>query len=172
MQLSEEARKEELRAKKRAAHKRWRDANREHVRQYARAKADKRNADRRAAYARDEERRIAARKQARVWQEKNPGKRFEQRVRVYGITSAEYGALLEAQGGGCAICGRTESKDISRRSATGKRRLHIDHCHATGRVRGLLCSSCNLGIGKFGESIEALERAIMYLRKQADPRDR
>ena len=55
------------------------------------------------------------------------------RAKQLGITDAAYEALLEQQGGHCAIC-----------SATPKtRRLHVDHDHATGKVRGLLCHRCN-----------------------------
>jgi hypothetical protein len=59
----------------------------------------------------------------------------------YGITDETYGQMLERQKAHCAIC------------AKGcRRRLAVDHCHVTGRVRGLLCASCNLGIGKFSEA--------------------
>ncbi len=59
--------------------------------------------------------------------------------RTYGLTHKEYEAKLEAQGGGCAICG-------SAKRSTGKRNMMIDHNHATGSVRGILCHSCNAAI--------------------------
>ncbi len=74
----------------------------------------------------------------------------------YGITPETYATILAAQGGRCAIC-RTESSDGS------GRRFHIDHCHATGMIRGLLCSGCNTGIGQLGDSVELLRSAIEYL---------
>ncbi|MHA2351443.1 MAG: endonuclease VII domain-containing protein [Candidatus Thorarchaeota archaeon] len=56
----------------------------------------------------------------------------------YGISAEEYDAMYELQGGCCAICGRHQSKM--------RRSLHIDHNHATGHVRGLLCGNCNPGL--------------------------
>lgn len=69
----------------------------------------------------------------------------------YRMTPEEYRAMLESQGGGCACCGRMRKK------------MTVDHDHLTGAVRGILCSSCNTGIGLFGDTAFALERAITYL---------
>lgn len=156
--------------------------NAEYMREYYAANPDKfkrtpdqdreRNERRRAAYASDESIRKAARKAAKQWQEENPEKRFAQRLKPYGITPEEYRDILKSQGGGCAICGATESRDDSKRSKNGKRRLHIDHCHQSGKVRGILCSCCNLGLGKFRDDPNMLERAAMFLRahvRQASP---
>jgi hypothetical protein len=74
----------------------------------------------------------------------------------YGITLEEYNRLLESQGGGCAICGRKVNID-------SKFSLHVDHDHDTGKIRGILCSSCNLGIGKFDHDCSRLKNAIKYL---------
>lgn len=74
--------------------------------------------------------------------------------RHYKITGADYDAMHAAQGGVCAICGQP--------SKTGK--LAIDHCHSTGRVRGLLCISCNRGIGYLGDDPERAFRASEYLK--------
>jgi hypothetical protein len=71
----------------------------------------------------------------------------------FGLTSADYEAMLKSQSGGCAICTAPPS---------GKS-LHIDHCHKTGRVRGLLCIRCNRGIGHFLDSPALLKSAIEYL---------
>ena len=81
----------------------------------------------------------------------------------YGITLEEYEALEHKQGGLCAICGQPET----RRSMNGKirSRLSIDHCHTTKTVRGLLCSECNKGLGKFRERAELLAKAIAYLAR-------
>ena len=86
--------------------------------------------------------------------------------RRYGITPAQYDALLAAQDG-CAICGDKGS------------RLTVDHCHFTDTVRGLLCHGCNLGLGKFNDSPALVERALHYLltppirtlRQQRDNQD-
>jgi hypothetical protein len=74
----------------------------------------------------------------------------------YGMTEADYLALLEQQAGACLICGRSPQE-------AGDPRLVVDHDHATGRVRGLLCTDCNLGLGRFADSIERLASAARYL---------
>lgn len=75
----------------------------------------------------------------------------------YGITVNDYDILLEKQNNSCAICGKHVSK-LSRR-------LSVDHCHESNKIRGLLCSNCNFGIGYMQESTEIMERAINYLKK-------
>ena len=68
----------------------------------------------------------------------------------YGITFEQYTAMLAAQAGGCAICGKSE-------------KLRVDHCHATGKVRGILCHGCNIGLGVFLDSPELLRLAAAYV---------
>lgn len=72
-----------------------------------------------------------------------------------GITEDAYYEILIEQDGLCAIC----------REEPGARRLHIDHDHDTGRVRGLLCFNCNSGIGKFHDEPDKIEAAAEYVRK-------
>ena len=80
--------------------------------------------------------------------------------KAYGISYQEYLMMLETQGGGCAICGTTD---------TGKRKAFaVDHCHTTGKVRGLLCSNCNTGIGNLRDDVGLLTRAIEYLNNTKD----
>lgn len=87
--------------------------------------------------------------------------------KLYGIGIDEYELMFEAQGAGCAICGGSEmSVDPKTKKV---RRMAIDHCHKTGKVRGLLCSKCNYGLGRFNDSIELLEKAIGYLKKHMEP---
>ena len=74
--------------------------------------------------------------------------------RKYGITPAEYDELLDRQGGGCAICGRPPTPGIS---------LHVDHDHATGAIRGLLCFRCNNALGDFDDDRDRLWAALAYL---------
>lgn len=81
---------------------------------------------------------------------------------VYGISPADYDAMLTQQNRRCAICGK--EPDTTPRNPQINR-LHVDHDHATGKVRGLLCVKCNLGIGYFGESAPTMEKAMAYLRK-------
>jgi hypothetical protein len=75
----------------------------------------------------------------------------------YGITQADYERLLTKQGGHCALCFRTPDQD-----RTGK--LHVDHDHATGKVRGLLCHRHNHGLGMLGDNEEGLLATLKYLR--------
>lgn len=78
--------------------------------------------------------------------------------RAYGITLAEYTKLFEEQGCRCAIC-NTDAPQT-------KHKWHTDHDHATGHVRGILCSHCNVMLGQSGESINTLSAAIEYLRRR------
>lgn len=80
------------------------------------------------------------------------------RERLYGICHEQFLALLAEQNGLCAICGKGEdSKD--------GRSLSLDHCHATGRIRGLLCNRCNPLLGYARDDVQVLEKAIQYLNR-------
>ena len=76
--------------------------------------------------------------------------------RTYNFSWENYEEMFDAQQGKCAIC---ESKISSARTS----RLYVDHCHDTMKVRGLLCSNCNHGLGQFKDSPKLLQRAINYL---------
>jgi len=108
------------------------------------------------------------------WRGRNPGKVQAKRERraenprtvrddnlrhLYGITHEDYERMLEEQGGGCAICGSTTSR------RKGRGHLSIDHCHQTGKVRGVLCDPCNNGLGRFGDDPELLRGALEYLER-------
>lgn len=73
--------------------------------------------------------------------------------RKYGITCQQRDDLLVQQNGNCAKCEKPLAKPV------------IDHDHTTGKVRGILCYGCNVGIGLLGDSIEGLEEAVDYLRR-------
>lgn len=73
--------------------------------------------------------------------------------RRYGITQQEYQTMLEQQKYSCAICKRTEFTY----------HLHVDHCHMTGKIRGLLCSPCNVYLGYSKDNMEVYKSAIQYL---------
>jgi hypothetical protein len=77
----------------------------------------------------------------------------------YGITPADYDLMFEVQNGLCAICGHPP---IYGRGAKNNR-LSVDHDHETGKVRALLCSKCNTGIGLLNDDIELLAKAIEYI---------
>lgn len=83
-------------------------------------------------------------------------------LRRYGITLAQYEALLVDQGYCCAICGKGHKAIVTKKWE--RARLGVDHDHKTGRVRGLLCHSCNVALGLFQESEENLLRAYEYLK--------
>jgi hypothetical protein len=108
----------------------------------------------------------ANRRFAKQWREKNPDKQktsekksrrkeVTQRShmkRRYGLSWNRYQEMLEEQQGRCKIC-----RDIMKRPA-------IDHCHKTGKVRGLLCDGCNFAIGLLKDDPEIVDRAAAYLR--------
>lgn len=97
---------------------------------------------------------------ARQWTARNPDKVREKLLKDnYGMTLAEYDALLIRQKGLCAIC-KQPSKDMMK----GKvKALAVDHDHKTGKIRGLLCKNCNVGLGSFADSVKNLKEAITYL---------
>lgn len=70
------------------------------------------------------------------------------------FTSEDYNLVLASQGGGCAICKKPEPEG---------RKLCVDHDHITDRIRGLLCTKCNAGLGQFKDNAELLKQAIRYL---------
>lgn len=78
-------------------------------------------------------------------------------LKAYGLTPAIYEWMLRKQCSRCAICG------IDNPARTGHLRFHVDHCHKTGKVRGLLCASCNTGLGRFHDDPDLLKTAIAYL---------
>lgn len=85
---------------------------------------------------------------------KNPLKKlmYNRQLR-YGLTEEGHAHLMQMQNKQCAIC----KKPITVRSP-------VDHCHTTGRIRGLLCFKCNTGLGMFGDNVELLETVIQYLK--------
>lgn len=80
----------------------------------------------------------------------------------YGLSLDDYTKMHDAQNGLCAICGKPERAAGSNNKL---RRLAVDHCHTTGKIRGLLCTSCNRGVGYLGDSVENLQSAINYLSR-------
>ena len=95
----------------------------------------------------------------RDWYKKNPKKRHGQKLRQrYGIDVDKYESMLKDQGGVCAICG---GSDIGRK---GSKNFPVDHCHKTGKIRGLLCHKCNAILGLCDDNIKTLKSAIQYLK--------
>jgi hypothetical protein len=73
----------------------------------------------------------------------------------YGLSVEEYWDLYNLQRGRCKICRKHE--DV----------LRVDHCHSTGRVRGLLCNLCNVGLGAFSDDVDRMSQAMVYLKSTA-----
>lgn len=89
--------------------------------------------------------------------ESNKGKnKFVALKTKYGVTPAKYNELLTTQNYNCAICNSSLLN-------LDNKHIHLDHCHTTGKVRGILCSYCNLGLGNFKDNIQNLKNAINYL---------
>lgn len=77
--------------------------------------------------------------------------------RAHGIGQAEFDAILAGQGGVCAICGGGPNGPGNR--------LHIDHCHNSNKVRGLLCAKCNTAVGLLDDDPQRADQLARYLRK-------
>lgn len=76
----------------------------------------------------------------------------------FAITLERYNEMLESQRGGCKICNIVFDNKI---------KPHVDHCHKTGLVRGLLCGACNKGLGFFQDNQDIISRAAVYLALSA-----
>jgi hypothetical protein len=131
-----------------AARRRWYQANRE----------------RSMAYVRDWQR--ANPDRVKAWRRKNRQRRLDKMREIhlrnkFGLTPGEYDAILEAQGGMCALCESLPTPRIS---------LHVDHDDGTGEVRGLLCMRCNNALGLFREDPDLLRRAARYVTADAGHR--
>jgi hypothetical protein len=95
----------------------------------------------------------------KAWRSLNRQTRLAKLLKqLYGMTEADYQKLLTSQGGVCGICRHSPAE-------IGESRLVVDHDHATGRVRGLLCRMCNLGLGRFRDSPTLLRSAVKYLTR-------
>jgi hypothetical protein len=150
---------EEQRARKNARRRQYYIENKEQVAESNRAYRS-RNIERHREYS-------------RAHYQANRDRMLEQRMAryrllQYGLTPDDFAALLERQGGVCAICLKPESwRGPSGRRAVAS--LAVDHDHHTGRVRGLLCRRCNQAIGGFGDDPDALRRASRYLEGASCP---
>lgn len=116
------------------------------------------NADRREKYASDAEYRKAAIAKVSQYRLRNLEKiKAKKRKDAYDLDDGEYRARLLAQGGKCKLCKQTPRG----KGAAGS--LCVDHCHLTGRVRGLLCQKCNHAIGLFNDDPELIRLAAEYV---------
>lgn len=85
--------------------------------------------------------------------------------RLYGLSIAEYDALFNAQGGRCAIC-RSDNPRSRGYKKQASAKFCVDHNHATGRVRGLLCTACNRAIGLLRDDLVNVQNMLSYLQKE------
>lgn len=93
----------------------------------------------------------------KIWSEANKGRiQAAERKRRYGISAEQWDAIYRVQGGCCALC----RVDLSSLPAKA---IHVDHCHATNKMRGILCHDCNTALGKLGDTAESIMRVYQYL---------
>ena len=132
--------------------KRWKEKNPEAAREsHRKAQLKWRAANR-------EKVRETVRKWTKNNRDKVNGYRRKQHFKVsYSLTIEQRNAILTSQGNVCACCGSPEPNH--------KQGWVVDHCHTTGKVRGVLCQPCNLSLGKVRESIPHLKALISYLEK-------
>lgn len=109
-----------------------------------------------------EEQRTVAKSRSRAWRKANPHRlKGHYLSSKFGITQAQYDRMHSDQSGLCAICNQPET---AKRGGKIKC-LAVDHCHATGKIRGLLCQKCNVALGSFGDTEVLLLKAIEYINK-------
>jgi len=115
-----------------------------------------------ARYSNPEKRnRILSR--GKAWREQNPESDVRKHLRrKYGMTLEQYNFLFEKQKGLCALCRKPETTKRNSKSDSPER-LAVDHCHDTGRIRGLLCFKCNTAVGSIGDDEESARRVVEYL---------
>lgn len=92
------------------------------------------------------------------WRKNNPDRVKNHNLKKeYGLTIEGYNSMLRGQKGKCAICSASKNND-------GKK-LYVDHCHETGRIRGLLCRKCNTGLGLLGDRLKDILKVKTYLER-------
>ena len=84
----------------------------------------------------------------------------------YGITPEDYDHMLSEQNGKCAICDSDKPWGFVVKPKRSNEFFCVDHCHTTGKVRGLLCQPCNKGLGSFSDDTYVMSRAIKYLEDE------
>lgn len=92
------------------------------------------------------------------YRERNPQTVLRWQLSQFGLTYEKYQSLVDHQNGVCAICSKPPS------GSKLDKRLCVDHCHITSRVRGLLCRACNGAVGQLGDTAESLLKVVEYLR--------
>ena len=117
----------------------------------------------RERYARDLEFKDYRRKKKRYYKEQNPKVSKNREIKNnFGITLNDYDAILQKQDFGCAICKKNNPGRV------GSNYFSVDHCHVTGKIRGLLCQNCNLALGLADDDPKILIGAIGYLSQHRE----
>lgn len=132
------------------------------IKYYCQEHLDKRTISQRNSYEKkklDPEWCKQQRDYAKMMREENKNKHKERYLKKkYNLTLEERSKLLKSQNNCCAICGYNKLENENKFPV-------IDHCHNTGKIRGILCANCNIGLGMFKDEIDLLEKAISYLSK-------
>lgn len=97
------------------------------------------------------------RKNYRATQKAKDARRNQLLLKNFNITLEQYNEMLLSQNSVCAICFKHDEKEV--------RSLAVDHCHKTGKIRGLLCRYCNQALGILNDDIERIKKAVEYLSK-------
>lgn len=92
----------------------------------------------------------------------------DRRLKTYGVSRDQLIEMFLQQGGVCAICRVPLDLVVPRAERSQRKQAHVDHDHETKRVRGLLCYTCNDGLGKFKDDVALFERAVEYLNKSRE----
>lgn len=124
----------------------------------------RKNKSRREKYSSDENYRIDQLKRLREYHKKNPMAKKKQRLYKYRISPDDLVSLIARQNFKCAICGNKGNGDKTHFPV-------IDHCHSTGKIRGILCGLCNKGLGLFRDNPKFLTSAIQYLDRSVKGED-
>ena len=144
--------------------KQWNTANAEHKelyeRQYHLEHREKRLIKGRNKYALNKE--SLLRRQREKYRQNTDYYRNIDLMKHYGITLQQYNDRLKNQNYVCAICKKPETV-LNARSSRVKN-LAVDHCHATGKIRGLLCTNCNRALGNLKDSFESANNLVAYLK--------
>ena len=139
-------------------HRQWKEKNKVRLKRKAIQDRPKTRA-KEAEYRAKNPEKIKGYRRAWLLKNKNKEKGYYRKYLLksqYGLTEAQFQKMSQSQ---CHLCWICDAKP---------KRLHVDHCHATGKIRGLLCGKCNSALGLFGDNPNLLRRAICYLKHSLD----
>ena len=147
---------EDNREKRLAQQKEYREKNKEAIKEYREKNKEQIAAQQKEYYEKNKEQIAAQRKE---YNEKNKEQKAAYwREKKYGLSSEDYKNMLDEQNDKCKIC-------LTSFTILDTKHIHVDHCHTTNKIRGILCGMCNLGLGHFKDDIQKLTKAINYLQE-------